>query len=160
MSPVPTTSPLSGQRVPAHYIHSDSSQFRTSDGRTLLLRGINLTSSAKTPIGQPGQEQRGFWEDAKSGSLSFVGRVLELDTADQHLERLRSWGFNCLRYVVTWESLEHKGPKQYDREYIDYTVKLLRKCKEHGFKVYMDPHQDLVRRLHSLESYNSLTCDK
>lgn len=34
---------------------------------------------------------------------------------------------------------------QYDQDYINYTIALLRKCKEHGFLVYMDPHQDLVR---------------
>lgn len=27
---------------------------------------------------------------------------------------------------------------------MDYTIRILRKCKEYGFKVYMDPHQDIV----------------
>jgi hypothetical protein len=37
---------------------------------------------------------------------------------------------------------------KYDQAYFDYVVKLLRKCKEWGFYVYIDPHQDLVS--HSL----------
>ena len=28
---------------------------------------------------------------------------------------------------------------------MDYTIKVLRKCKEYGFKVYMNPYQDVVR---------------
>ncbi|SCV69416.1 BQ2448_2436 [Microbotryum intermedium] len=148
MPPVSSTSPVTGSVVPPFYIHSSSRYFRTVDGRTLLLRGINLAASAKTPVGQPGARLDGFWEHAKDGDMSFVGRVLDLDNgvADRHLERLRSWGFNCLRYVVNWESIEHKGPGQYDQEYIDYTVTLLRKCKEYGFLVYMDPHQDVWSR--------------
>lgn len=27
---------------------------------------------------------------------------------------------------------------------MDYTIEILRKCKAHGFKVYMNPHQDIV----------------
>lgn len=100
-------------------MHSDSTTgfFRDSHGRCIFLRGINLSSSAKTPQGQPGHQLDGFWEGAESGDVSFVNRVLDLDldpkheaSADAHLTRLRSWGFNTLRYVVTWESIEHRGP--------------------------------------------------
>lgn len=101
--------------VPQFYIHSDDScsHFKDTSGRVLLLRGINFTSSAKTPVGQPGRKLEGFYDNAKIGKLSFVNRVLDLDKpgeADVHLSRLREWGFNCLRYVFTWESIEHKGP--------------------------------------------------
>ncbi|GAA6062355.1 hypothetical protein JCM10212_005697 [Sporobolomyces blumeae] len=146
MGPPPTHSPVTGERVPPHFVHASEAHFRLTDGRTILLRGINLAASAKTPVGQPGAKLDGFWQGAKDGTLDFVGRVLELDQADQHLERLKSWGFNCLRFVTTWESIEHAGPGKYDHAYFDYVVKLLRKCKQWGFYVYMDPHQDLWSR--------------
>ena len=34
---------------------------------------------------------------------------------------------------------------KYDYEFMDYTVRVLRKCEEYGFRIYMDPHQDIVR---------------
>lgn len=110
MAPVDSKSPVTGNPVPEHYLHAASAHFRATDGRTVLLRGINLASSAKTPRGQPGAQLNGFWEGAKSGELSWVGRILELDQADLHLKRLKSWGFTCLRLVTTWEAIEHAGP--------------------------------------------------
>jgi hypothetical protein len=32
----------------------------------------------------------------------------------------------------------------YDYDFMDYTIRVLRKCKEYGFRIYMDPHQDIV----------------
>ncbi|KAI1319894.1 hypothetical protein EDD11_002568 [Mortierella claussenii] len=76
--------------------------------------------------------------------ISFVGRPFELKEADEHLARLKHWGFRMIRWVVTWEAIEHQAPGVYDQEFLDYTVQALLKVKEHGFKVMIDFHQDVV----------------
>jgi hypothetical protein len=44
----------------------------------------------------------------------------------------------------------------YDYDFMDYTIRVLRKCKEYGFKIYMDPHQDIVSD-HSTACKSSLS---
>ncbi|OSX56297.1 glycoside hydrolase family 5 protein [Postia placenta MAD-698-R-SB12] len=148
MPRVPSVSPATGTAVPPYFIHTIESSFVDNAGRTLLLRGVNLSGADKAPAGKPSYILDDFWESGESGEGSFIGRPLNLEdgSADVHLARLRGWGYNMLRYVVTWEALEHAGPGQLDDEFMDYTVQVLRKCKEYGFKVYMDPHQDIWSR--------------
>lgn len=84
--------------------------FKDSSGRTVVLRGINLDSSAKLPKQQPStfsHPDSSFWD---GDNVSYVNRPFTLEEAPSHLERIKEWGFNTIRYIYTWEALEHKGP--------------------------------------------------
>ncbi|KAI1872184.1 uncharacterized protein JN550_003903 [Neoarthrinium moseri] len=111
-------------------------------GRTVLLRGVNL-ADAKFPPGHPTYRLDSF---DNADKCSYVNAPLKLDDAAAHLEKLRYLGFNVLRLPVLWEGLEHEGPGIYDDEYIDYLRKLVQICVDHGFKVVINPHQDLWSR--------------
>ena len=106
---VPSTSPATGNPTPDYYIHTKNSSFVDTHGRSLLLRGVNLSGSSKAAVNRPSYI---LDETGENGGESFVGRPLNLQdgSADVHLARLRGWGFNMIRYVVTWEALEREGP--------------------------------------------------
>jgi hypothetical protein len=129
-------------RVP---ITVDGEWFKDEQGRTLLLRGVNLGGSSKVPFRPDGAThlREGFFQHRQ---VSFVGRPFPLDEADEHFRRLRRWGLTFLRLLVTWEAIEHEGPGIYDREYLDYLYEVVRRAGEHGFLLFIDPHQDVWSR--------------
>ncbi|KAG0272809.1 hypothetical protein BGZ95_011405 [Linnemannia exigua] len=119
--------------------------FKDHTGRTVTLRGVNLSGASKMPVGVPSHQTEGFLH-ADGTEVSFIGRPFPLEDADEHLGRLKHWGFNLLRFIVTWESIEHAGPGKYDTEFFEYLVQVFHKCKEYGFKCFLDPHQDVWSR--------------
>lgn len=112
-------------------------------GRKLLLRGVNLSGSAKVPPGASTHLRQSLQNPE---SVSFVGRPLPLDEADEHFARLYALGQHFLRLVVTWEAIEHAGPGIYDRDYLLYLRALVEKAASHGLLVWIDPHQDVWSR--------------
>ena len=112
MPKVPSSSPTTGNPTGDSFIHTTACNFVDNAGRTLLLRGVNLSGSSKAPVDRPSYILEDFWESAEAGEESFIGQPLNLDdgSADVHLTRLRGWGFNFLRFPLTWEALEHAGP--------------------------------------------------
>jgi hypothetical protein len=116
-----------------------------AEGRTLILRGVNLGASSKVPATPDGAThlREGFFDHRR---VSFVGRPFPLAEADEHFARLRHWGLTTLRFLVTWEAIEHAGPGVYDEAYLDYVEKVMRKAGEHGLQLFIDPHQDVWSR--------------
>ncbi|KAF0713115.1 hypothetical protein As57867_004496, partial [Aphanomyces stellatus] len=69
-----------------------------------------------------------------------------LDQADEHFSRLQRWGFNCLRFLITWEAIEHAGPGVYDQDYLAYLRQVLLIARKYNMYIYIDPHQDAWSR--------------
>ncbi|EMO74962.1 glycosyl hydrolase family 35 domain protein [Leptospira kirschneri str. 200801925] len=121
--------------------------FASKDGAIYQLRGVNLSGSAKLPLRPDGTthfDQTNTFNNHKN--VSFVGRPLKEDQAEEHFDRLRKWGFNFLRFLITWEAIEHKGPGKYDNEYIDYVERMVSLAAKKGFYLFIDPHQDVWSR--------------
>jgi hypothetical protein len=114
-------------------------------GRTLILRGVNLGGSSKVPARPDGATHRreGFFAHR---DVSFVGRPFPLAEADEHFARLRRWGLDFLRLVVTWEAIEHAGPGRHDEDYLDYVREIAERAGRHGLRLFVDPHQDVWSR--------------
>jgi len=119
--------------------------FSDESGRTVLLRGVNLGGSSKVPFTPDGAtyRQEGFFD---TKNISFVGRPFPLEEADEHFTRIKAWGFNFLRFLITWEAVEHESPGKYDEEYLDYLYKVVKKAGEYGLNLFIDPHQDVWSR--------------
>eukprot|EP00940_MAST-03C_sp_MAST-3C-sp2_P003198 g3198.t1 len=122
--------------------------FRDRQGRAVFLRGVNLGGGCKLPTDPaPGSDAFLFDERGRPNlNCSFVGRPLPLEAVDEHLSRLRSWGFTFLRLLVTWEAVEGRGPGVYDEEFLAYFRKIVIACRRFGISVFIDPHQDVWSR--------------
>jgi hypothetical protein len=115
------------------------------EGRRLVLRGANLGGDSKVPTRPDGDTRlkEGFYEGRR---VSFVGRPFPLDEAAEHFARLKRWGLDFHRLLVTWEAVEHSGPGVYDEEYLDYLECLAAIAGEQGVSFFVDPHQDAWSR--------------
>lgn len=124
----------------------DGQTFRDPQNREVTLRGINVAGEAKYPRNPntPSYVSENFFD---ADNVSFVGRPFALEDAHTHFARLKKWGYNTIRYIFTWEAIEHAGPGKYDHEWISFTIEVLRIAKKYNFFVFMDPHQDVVSKL-------------
>lgn len=118
-------------------------RFLDPQNREITLRGINVAGDAKYPKvpDLPSHNPETFYD---ADNVSFVGRPFPLEEAHTHFARMRKWGYNTIRYIFTWEAIEHAGPGKFDEDWISFTIEVLRLAGKYGFYVFMDPHQDVV----------------
>ena len=116
----------------------DGIHIRDCEGRAVLFRGCNLGGDSKVPVFPSGQ--------TLYTRVSFVGRPFPVEQADAHFARLAGWGFNIIRFIVTWEAVEHEGPGIYDEDYLAYLREILKKAEAYGLSVIIDPHQEVLSR--------------
>ncbi|KAJ7291517.1 glycoside hydrolase superfamily [Mycena rebaudengoi] len=110
-------------------------------GRVCSLRGVNLGGGCKTPANDDNEKF-----PAGHQSVTFVGRPFPLQEAPEHLSRLRRWGLTFIRFLVTWEAVEHEGPGIYDKEYLEYIRAFLSLLPQYGITAFVSIHQDVWSR--------------
>ncbi|CAK9441497.1 uncharacterized protein LODBEIA_P53650 [Lodderomyces beijingensis] len=121
-------------------------------GRRVTLKGINVDSQTKLPASPYMPSYGGDSTDPNNvffdgDNVSFVGRPFPLEDAAVHLQRIKNWGYNTIRYLLTWEAIEHKGPGIYDLQFAEYTVEILKIIAEvKGLYVFLEFHQDVWSR--------------
>lgn len=133
-------------------LHVEGGHIVDANGRKRALKGINVDCAMKLPAKPYMPSYEGNCNELENvffdgDNVSFVGRPFPLEEAELHLNRIKLWGFNTIRYLVTWEAIEHSGPGKYDEDFIDYTVEILRIIhKVGGLYVFLECHQDVWSR--------------
>ncbi|KAF9531115.1 cytoplasmic protein [Crepidotus variabilis] len=119
----------------------DGRNFVDAYGRVCSLRGVNMSGCCKTPTDH---DHENFPGD--HATVTFVGRPFPVEEAPQHFARLRRWGLSFIRFLVTWEAVEHAGPGFYDTNYLAYLRDLLSLLPQYGLTAFVSMHQDVWSR--------------
>ncbi|KAK8075961.1 hypothetical protein PG994_003233 [Apiospora phragmitis] len=140
---------LSEKALGGRPIRVQDGHFVDGYGRTLALRGLNVSGASKLPTQPNGLSHltEGFYE--RHRTVTFAGRPFPLADAPLHFRRLRAWGLPLVRLLVTWESLGHAGPNpatDLDGDYIDYLRDLIAMMPQYGIKCFVCGHQDVWSR--------------
>ncbi|MDD5222823.1 MAG: cellulase family glycosylhydrolase [bacterium] len=114
-----------GQKNPGLF-WTDGQWMRDAQGRVFISRGLNLSDDNKFPSPITGEFIPGwFHEDCFS--------------------EIASWGFNTVRFVLTWEGLEPE-PGQYDERYLERLEQAAEWARAAGIYLIFDMHQDIYAR--------------
>ncbi len=95
-------------------------RFVDHSGRHVILHGINI--------------------EEKSRARDYISWHGPEDYA-----RMRQWGFNCIRFIITWDGVEPECG-EYDESYLVKVDERIAWARQNGIYVMIDMHQDLWGR--------------
>lgn len=99
------------------FVSVDGDKFIDSDGRTVILNGINYVT-----------------KDPKQYFLN--------DNDAEIFRKFRDWGFNTIRFGMSWRGIEPE-PGKIDEAYLKEIDKRVKLAEENGLWLILDMHQDL-----------------
>ena len=115
-------------------MHVCGTQVRDTDGRAVVLRGVNLAGAHK--------------------QAPYTDEFTPADYA-----RLHAWGFRTLRFLITWAAVE-PTPGVYDDAYLDWVRERMQWAHAAGLTVVLDMHQDVYGEGFGFGGAPRWTCDQ
>lgn len=105
------------------FISINGQQFVDATGQEVIFHGLNLVN--------------------KNPEENYLG-----PDDREAIQKIGSWGFNCIRLGVIWDGLEPE-PGKYDENYLRGIDERIQWAKENNLYVLFDMHQDLYSVLYS-----------
>jgi len=121
----------------------DGSWLRDSEGRYVLLRGVNFGSRSKLKPYLPVMP-------LEATTLDDERFAAEMKAVEPELERMRALGFNVVRLPVMWAALEPVPNANLESlepagvAYLEHVEKVIDALYAHGMFVFVDFHQDIA----------------
>jgi endoglycosylceramidase len=138
--------------LPDLRLHVQGTRLLDSNGREVLLRGVNAGGHSKTPPFFPFPfRESGL--PTQSGSAPFAA------AAARYLDLVAGMGHNFLRMPFTWEAVEPQDGKL-DTTYLDRLERFVDLAAARGIRVVLDSHQDLVSRAYGGDGFPSWVLSK
>jgi len=97
-----------------------------------------------TPLLQVSGQQlvdiNGDWVRIRGTNYNRIDFTTKLPPLKEHIKKIKSWGFNVIRYPINWSFLEPSAGN-IDWSYVDEIEDLVRMAGEQGIYVVIDMHQ-------------------
>lgn len=121
------------QAAPATRVHDGF--LHDEAGRALILRGVNLSGAQKT------------------------APYLDDKTPADYARVRTEWGFNSIRFLMTWAAVEPQ-PGVYNDAYLDAVAERLGWAEQAGLSVVLDMHEDIYGEGFGFDGAPRWTCDE